>query len=201
MKRKVGIMLMVTGSVLILAALSLFLYNQNQQQRAAESVEAVMPKVVDAINERHFQTTQAPPAALEANIYREMPVMEIDGYDYIGFVSIPSLGLELPVMTDWTYPQLQISPCRYSGSMYTDDLVVMAHNYPKHFGKLFDLRIGDTVTFTDMDAETVQYVVVALDILQPAAIDEMTAGDFDLTLFTCNYGGQSRVTVRCDRIE
>lgn len=201
MKRKIGIVLMVMGSVLILAALGLFLYNQNQQQRAAEAVEAVIPKVVAAINERHSEATETAPASPEVHIYREMPEEEIDGYNYIGFVAIPSLGLELPVMTDWTYPQLQISPCRYSGSMYTDDLVVMAHNYPKHFGKLFDLRIGDTVTFTDMDAETVQYVVVALDVLQPAAIEEMTAGDFDLTLFTCNYGGQTRVTVRCDRAE
>lgn len=192
---------MVMGSVLILAALGLFLYNQNQQQRAAEAVEAVIPKVVAAINERHSEAAETAPASPEVQIYREMPVEEIDGYNYIGFVAIPSLGLELPVMTDWTYPQLQISPCRYSGSMYTDDLVVMAHNYPKLFGKLFDLRIGDTVTFTDMDAETVQYVVVALDVLQPAAIEEMTAGDFDLTLFTCNYGGQTRVTVRCDRAE
>ena len=201
MKRKIGIILMAAGSVLIAAALSLFLYNRNQQQNAAAAVETIMPKMVQVINERYSQTQETFPAAMEPYLYREMPVMEIDGYDYIGFLAIPSLGLELPVMTDWTYPQLQISPCRYSGSMYSDDLVVMAHNYPKHFGKLFDLRFGDTVTFTDMDAETVQYVVVALDVLQPDAIEEMTAGDFDLTLFTCNYGGQSRVTVRCDRIK
>jgi len=26
----------------------------------------------------------------------------------------------------------------------------------------------------------------------------MAAGEWDLTLFTCNYSGQSRVTVRCE---
>ena len=130
-----------------------------------------------------------------------MPVKEINGHEYIGFVSIPSLELELPVMSDWTYPQLQIAPCRYSGSLYSDDLVIMAHNYPKHFGKLFDLRFGDILLFTDMDGESVTYEVAALDILESGAIEEMTAGDFDLTLFTCTYGGQSRVTVRCDRYE
>lgn len=192
---------MAMGSVLILAALGLFLHNQNQQEMAAESVEILMPQVVKAIQQHQENPTESVALLPEDEIYREMPEMEIDGHVYIGFVAIPSLGLELPVMTDWTYPQLQISPCRYSGSMYSDDLVVMAHNYPKHFGKLFDLRIGDMVTFTDMDGETVQYKVMALDVLPPGAIDEMTAGDFDLTLFTCNYGGQSRVTVRCDRTE
>ena len=27
----------------------------------------------------------------------------------------------------------------------------------------------------------------------------MTDSGFDLTLFTCNYSGQARVTVRCNR--
>ena len=44
-----------------------------------------------------------------------------------------------------------------------------------------------------------EYRVVVLDILSPDAIEEMTAGDFDLTLFTCTYGGQSRVTVYCNK--
>lgn len=191
---------MAMGSMLILAALVLFLHNQNQQQTAAESVEILMPQMVEAIQNHQENPAESIALMPEDEIYREMPEMEIDGHFYIGFVSIPSLGLELPVMTDWTYPQLQIAPCRYSGSMYSDDLVIMAHNYPKHFGKLFDLRIGDAVSFTDMDGETVQYFVVARDILSPSAIDEMTAGDYDLTLFTCNYGGQNRITVRCDRV-
>jgi hypothetical protein len=66
-------------------------------------------------------------------------------------------------------------------------------------GRIDDLRAGDAVSFTDMDGETVQFEVVALDVLHPADIEEMTAGDYDLTLFTCTYGGKSRITVRCMR--
>ena len=43
------------------------------------------------------------------------------------------------------------------------------------------------------------YEVVALDVLVPAAVEEMIAGEYDMTLFTCTYGGKSRVTVRCMR--
>ena len=60
-------------------------------------------------------------------------------------------------------------------------------------------KMGDTVTFTDMDAKTYYYEVVALDVLGPYDVEEMTSGAFDLTLFTCTYGGQNRVTVYCDR--
>ena len=32
-------------------------------------------------------------------------------------------------------------------------------------------------------------------------IDGMVNSGYDLSLFTCNYGGKARVTVRCDRVE
>ena len=39
-----------------------------------------------------------------------------------------------------------------------------------------------------------------LETLDADAVDYMSAGDWDLTLFTCTYGGQSRVTIRCEEI-
>lgn len=200
MKRKAGNFLIILGCALLAAALALFLYNRNEQLQAASASREAIPKVVEAIRERQQQepekTASTEPTAM---VVPEMTVVDIDGYGYIGFLGIPSLELELPVMTDWTYPQLQIAPCRYCGSTFTDDLVVMAHNYPQHFGKLRDMRAGDTITFTDMDGNTTEYEVVALDVLDALAVEDMTAGEYDLTLFTCNYGGRSRITVRCDR--
>ena len=50
-----------------------------------------------------------------------------------------------------------------------------------------------------MDGKVWKYEVAAVDILAPTDVEDMTAGDYDLTLFTCTYGGKSRVTVRCQR--
>lgn len=130
----------------------------------------------------------------------EMTEVEINGNQYIGYLSIPVLGLELPIMSSWSYPKLNIAPCRYTGSVRGEDLVLMAHNYSSHFGKLSQLDLGDMVEFTDMDGVITRYEVVGKDVLDPAAVEEMTSGDFDLTLFTCTYGGGSRVTVYCNRI-
>ena len=52
----------------------------------------------------------------------------------------------------------------------------MAHNYDRHFGRIRNLRSGDRVTFTDMEGTTVEYEVVAHEILEPMAVEEMTAG-------------------------
>lgn len=129
-----------------------------------------------------------------------MSVLTIEGYDYIGYLSVPTLGLELPVILDWSYSKLRSAPCRYSGSVNTDDLVVAAHNYPRHFGKLAGLSAGETITFTDIDGRNTVYEVVSVDNLAPTAVEEMVDGEYDLSLFTCNYSGQSRITVRCERV-
>jgi sortase A len=43
--------------------------------------------------------------------------------------------------------------------------------------------------------------VAEVETLEPTAVEEMTNSGYALTLFTCTYGGQSRVTVRCDLVD
>lgn len=197
MKSKLGVVCIVLGALLLASSMGLHIHNLSEEKAAGESANALMPLLVEMIQQ---QKENADEAVLAAVVSKELPVREIDGYDYIGFVGIPALNRELPVMADWSYPQLKIAPCRFSGSTNSSDMVIMAHNYDDHFGGLHQLRAGDTVTFTDMDGVTTQYEVMALDVLAPTAVEEMTSGEYDLTLFTCTYGGQSRVTVRCDRV-
>lgn len=127
----------------------------------------------------------------------EMPVLLADGKSYIGVLDIPALGLSLPVISQWSYPDLKLAPCRYTGSAYSGNLILAGHNYPSHFGGLKNLRSGDTVCFTDADGNQFFYQVAELEVLDGTAVEEMTAGDWQLTLFTCTYGGQSQVAVRC----
>lgn len=130
-----------------------------------------------------------------------MTVIEIDGYGYIGYLSLPALGLELPVLSEWDYTRLKTAPCLYYGSVKTDNMVIAAHNYTRHFGKLSQLKPGDTIRFTDMDGTVYTYQVGDLEILPPTATEEMITSDWELSLYTCTYGGGSRVTVRCERTD
>ena len=125
--------------------------------------------------------------------------LRLEGNDYIGFLTIRELELELPVMESWDYERLKIAPCRYSGSAEGGDLVIAAHNYRRHFGGLSGLSVGSEILFTDISGSSTRYTVAELEILKPGDVEKMTAGEYDLTLFTCTYGGQSRYTVRCIR--
>lgn len=191
---------MVLGTALVLAALYLFLWNRQEDRQAGESAENILPQIIEEIQEPDTVTKTEEPSWPDP-YDPAMTEVEIDGYAYVGYLSIPAIELELPVMSEWDYPRLKIAPCRYTGSTKTGDFVIAGHNYSRHFGPLSRLSEGDQVIFTDMDGEIWVYEVAAVEVLAPTAIEDMTASGYDLTLFTCTYGGQSRVTVRCDRAE
>lgn len=185
------------GLLLIAAALFLSTYNTMDSRKAGETSRQVIAQMCGALPTQTTAETEAPAVPeylLDAD--REMPVQTVDGRDYIGVLTIPALELELPVLSQWDYPALKVAPCRYSGSLYQDNLIICAHNYASHFGKLKDLHVGDTAIFTDMDENVVRFQLAAQETIQPEDLEAMEAGHWDMTLFTCTVGGQSRVAVR-----
>lgn len=203
MKRKLGIVLMALGLVFLLGAAGLLIYNQQEGERAAAASAALMPKINAAIAE-NSQTEPPVSPLLPAPTEPEQPVMksvEIDGHAYIGYLTIPKLGLELPVMSEWTMANLKIAPARFFGTTMEENLVLVAHNYKKHFGPIRRLKAGDEVLFVDMENQLTVYRVVATDAVAPTAVEEVTAGAYDLALVTCTYGGNTRLVVYCDIYE
>ena len=136
-------------------------------------------------------------ALFEINPEMEMPITVIDSNEYIGVLDFPVLGISLPVMSDWSYPQLKIAPCRYKGSAYTGDLIISAHNYERHFGCLANMFLGDEIRFTDVDGNVFFYTVIAKEQLDMRNVQGMLEGEWDMTLFTCVPGGAKRETLRC----
>lgn len=195
MKAKRGTVWINAGLLLIAAALFLSVYNEWESHEARDSAQQVIAQLCDALPTEAAEPTTLP------DVRREMPVKTINGRDYIGVLSIPSLELELPVISQWDYPALKVAPCRYSGSLYQDNLIICAHNYASHFGKLKELQPGDIVLFTDMDEHVVTFQMVERETLNHMDAEGMEAGDWDLTLFTCTIDGQTRVTIRLERVE
>ena len=192
-ERKKGDCLIFLGLLLIAAALLLTVYNLYDEKKAERSVQTVMEQMT--LPEEQF----IPNYVLNPNM--AMPTKEIDGVAYIGVVKIPALDLELPVISQWSYPSLKKAPCRYRGSAYLHNLIICGHNYDSHFGNLKTLHLGDAVNFTDVDGNEFSYRVAELETLERTDIEEMKQGDWDLTLFTCTIGGKTRVTVRCLQVE
>lgn len=202
MRNKKGLVLITLGILLLLGAAGLAGYNIWDENRAAESVESIlrqMDTLIPKPDEVELPEGMIPDYLLAPKM--EMPTVEVEDNDYIGYITIPAIGIDLPVMGEWSYPNLKIAPCRYAGSAYLDDLVICAHNYAHHFGGLSQLSIGDRVEFTDVDGNLFEYSVAEKEQLDPDEAARMLSGGWDLSLFTCTLGGQYRVTIRCERVE
>ena len=201
-KQKIGRACMILGALLILGALALFAYNEWDANRADKASQDALGKLEKTLTET-IEDNSEEEIQPELDPEREMVTTEIDGWDYIGYLSIPSIGLELPVMSEWSYAGLKIAPGRYSGSTYADNMVVCAHNYAKHFSPIKWLAVGSEVYFTDMEGQRWSYEVSNVETIQPTDIDKMITAtdqdDWDLTLFTCTTGGRARCAVRCTR--
>lgn len=207
-RRTAGVICMVLGGALLLGAAGLLGENRREESRAGEESAQVMVRLRREMEQAALpeetrtepeQSPEAEETPLPDPAGREMPTLEIDGQTYIGYLELPTLGLSLPVMSEWSYPKLRVAPCRYWGSVYDDSLVILAHNYDRHFGRLQELATGDPVQFIDADGVIYQYTVEKQEILEKPDVEKMVDSGYDLTLFTCTYGGRHRVTVRLRR--
>ena len=189
MDKRISRLCIFFGVLLMLAGIYLHLFYRAQNREAEKHSAAILSRIKTEISsEPSSQETVSFSSSFE------------ESSDYLGYLSIPALELELPVLAQWDYDNLKLAPCRFTGSVWEDDLVVMAHNYDHHFGKLSSLSFGDAVYFTDSQGLSLHYQVAATDVLSPTAVTEVTDNAYDLTLFTCTYGGKHRIVVYCEKV-
>lgn len=204
--RAKGTVPILLGVLLMVGAAVLTGFNFWQNRQAGETAARDLEVLVQAQALSTAPKIELPVQSVPVEEYlpepeMEMPVIEVDGREYVGIVDLPSIYRMLPVLSSWDAEQLQIAPCRYRGSVYTDNLILVAHNYDSHFGNLKKLEIGDPVVFRDVEGNRFSYEVISLETLNPGDTQKMVEGDWDLTLFTCTVGGKARVTVRCALVE
>ena len=209
-KGKAGTIFITAGSLLLAAALLLVGYNLVDEYRAGQTANHVMQilqqQMPETPSDGMRMQEDASPKQMELPDYvlnpdMEMPIQEIEGNDYIGLLEIPSLGLSLPVMSEWSYSKLKLAPCCYHGSAYTGSLTIAAHNYRTHFGPVRGAPAGTQVFFTDVKGRRFSYEVSTVETIEATAIEEAVNEAWNLTLITCTPGGQARVAVRCIKID
>ena len=170
---------------------------QLQAELNAEGAGLLLPE--DTANPERLPATPSPDqpkAASSDGLLPEMPTLTIDGRQYIGYLELPTLGISLPILSDWSYAKLRVAPCRYWGSVYDGSMVLLGHNYLDHFGRLKSLELGDPIQFIDADGNIYRYEVVQQETLEKTDVDAMLDSPYDLTLFTCAHGGERRIVVR-----
>lgn len=180
------------GGACILIALIFLTHNVTEDYEVNENTKKIVSELKENVENDSNQQNR-----YIDNPKMEMPIKQINEYDYIGYLKIEKLSLDLPIMSEWSYPLIRISPARFRGSIYENNMIILAHNYKAHFGYLNKLCSGDCVEFVDMYNNHFIYEVADIEKIKGDKMDELLSGNWDLTLFTCTLDGKSRVVVRC----
>ena len=179
-------LLVAAGALLLLAGALLAGQNLLTERRAARQTADLLAAV---------ETRIAAPADLPAPEVTGDPWA---GYEVIGVVGLPDLGLSLPVLADYTQDLLAVAPRRYTDDLALEpgQLVVAGHNYRTHFGRLGELAPGSRITWQNLDGVTYTYTVTEVTEIDAGDREALEQGDWDLTLFTCDVTRTRRILVR-----
>lgn len=192
---------MAAGPLLIIGGMGVLLYNNWDNARAEKAAENVLVRIEQNVEQGEAKTPSAAPEGTGKEAGGEpdttMALLEVDGFSYIGEIIIPAIDITLPVMNSITSEGLKIAPGRYEGNFKENSLIIAAHNYQRHFGNIKYLSLEDEVIFIDVEGKEYYYEVAEIETVGGKKVSKMSEGDWDLTLFTCTYGGRNRVTVRC----
>lgn len=216
---KIWKIFVISGVFMLLSAVFLCVYNFHESNVAYQNSQTALSglkSLIPDIPEKPEQTYTDYLYEIQENAKRdvlaeseqrlresesyvpEMPSVELDGRYYCGYITLDTIGLELPVINDWSYANLNVAPCRYEGTPETHDFIIAAHNYNSHFGMIKNLSDGDEIVFTDCNGQKYHYNVTYMEYIDGYSVEQMSENNssWDLTLFTCTLNGQSRVTIR-----
>lgn len=189
MKQKFTL-LQILGIGLILSGALLLLFSQLRMQSARKRTAAVTAQMAALLPER---TPGIPGSYTDP----AMPVLEINGVDYVALLDIPAVGSRLPVSSQWDDRNLDQSPCRFWGSSYEESLVIGGSDSPGQFDFCGRIHPGAAVILTAMNGEEFHYTIRRIDRAKHAESQWLLQDSYDLTLFTRGAFSMEYIAVRC----
>ena len=225
MKKHSGTILLV---LIFFVGLAVMLYptisdyiNQRNQTRVVNSYAQQVDGLSDADYTAYFDAADVfnqeiaadPDALYHADHFSTYSTtLDVTGTGIMGYITIPRIGVELPIYHGTSDAVLQVAAGHLEGTSLpvggeSTHAVISAHRglpSAKLFTHLDRLEVGDTFTITVLDRE-LTYEVDKISIVLPTEVDELKVVDGKdyVTLMTCTpYGiNTHRLLVRGERTE
>ena len=190
MKKRKFPLLLVLGIGLILISLSLLLGFCIQAHLGTQHSQKIVQQMNEILPERTAGVPGMYPAA-------NMPVLEMEGADYVAIVEIPAFGITLPVADLWDSSQLYRSPARFYGSAYENTLIIGGADDPGQFGFCDQIGHGAMIRVIDMTGTQFTYTVSKIERAKHAETQWLRSANWDLTLFCHDTYSMEYIAVRC----
>lgn len=126
-------------------------------------------------------------------------------YTPIAKLQVEKIGLEISVLSEWSYELLDISVNKFSGPEPNEagNFIIIGHNYSngEHFGKLDLIQAGDLIDLTDLSGRKIIYEVYEILVIKPDEVEKLKTVDIrTLTLITCDTNRDLRLVIKSKEI-
>ena len=174
---------LLVGAAVMLALWRWNIHNSEKQaQYYVDTLRALIP--------------QPQNAALEERRDNAMPVLSVDGTDFVGIVELPHYASTLPVCAEWG--ETSRYPCRFGGSIYDGTMQIGATTQTGQYDFYRELSVGDTVIYTDMEGNRYTFAITALRSEKHADQAALQQKEAPLKLFIKNIYSFEYLIVFCD---
>lgn len=200
--QKRGAAWVALGALLLAGAAALSGWNLWAQKRAADTASLLLAVaqaqqlVAQGAPDGALPAQAAPPAPAADPASPEEASLAAAAQQIDGVLSLPTLGLELPVLAGYSEELLQLSPCVYQRAGEGGRLVIAGHNYRSHFGRLGRLKPGYPAAYQPQQGEPLALAVRSLEEIGADDRNALEAGEWTVTLLTCNLDQSRRLLVR-----
>ena len=179
-----GVCLFIIGAV----ALSLWQWNIHSSVQKSETyvgtIRTLIPEPQGAVPQERSDNT--------------MPILSINGTDFVGILEMPRYESELPVCAEWG--RLTKHPCQFGGSVYDGTMQIGATSQKGQYEFYREISVGDTVIFTDMEGNRYTYTITNLHYEKHADKTTLNREEATLTLFIKNVYDFEYLIVFCDAL-
>lgn len=223
-KSKIGILLVLMLFVgicgLLYPSVSQY-WNSKTQSKAVTNYQEILASIktedytayLDAAHQYNKDLAALPsPLTDYGTLTNYEDTLDVSGGGVMGFITIPKIGIELPVYHSIRNEVLNIACGHLEGTSLpvggeSTHCILSAHRglpHAKLFTDLNKMEVGDTFQITVLD-QTLTYQVDQIKVVRPNEVDDIQIinGEDLCTLLTCTpYGINShRLLVRGTRIE
>lgn len=176
-----GVLLLTASLCFVAVPEILHYFGAQQAAKTVAQIEATLPPRTGGVQDSYR--------------VMQMPVLNVEGKDFVAVLEIPTYGVVLPVGNEWNTMALYQHPCRFDGTAYDGSLMIGGSC--KQLTCLKEVQNGDVVRVTDMQGAIYTYTVSRIHRADHADKETLNS-DAALTLFAQDAANMEYVIVECE---
>lgn len=195
MKNKLYNIILIILGIVLLVVITLIAIKYGRNQINEKDLHSVVDEVKTQIEQVRDDKEQ------------EEVQVEYKGYNVVGIISIPAIGIEYPILDTTNEKTMKVAITKFWGNDVNElgNFTMAGHNNKDGtmFGKTKRLKIGDKIEITDLTGKTIEYEIFDQYLIDPddvSCVKSVKENTREVTLITCANGRSNRLITKAREV-